>query len=427
MKITRRRFVQLGSLVAAHGVTSPFWMRLGSAKAFSPGVPGAPTGRKLIVLLLNGGNDGFNMVVPYGLAGATAGYYGRRPTIGIKAADVLKLENGLGLHPSLAKVRDLYTTKRQVAVINGVGYDTPDLSHFSSMDIMQTGSPIDRTSRTGWLGRWMDQTENGATIRAVAIGNYMPQLLAGTRESGVAVPSFGGFAFSDGADTTPAGPLTDSEPYRLHEAFLACADVSSDDVVATALQEAERRTVTAVRAVNSLGDTAAPPPATLADQISMAMTLLRSRLGVDIAFVHLPGFDTHANEVSGQAGLLASVDEAIGRFATEAAASPSPDDFLLMTFSEFGRRLAENGTTGTDHGTANPMLVVGGGVKGGLYGAYPDLGASALDPNGNVRRTVEIREVYATILDRWLGGPSSQEILGYTAASGLHPLDFVRQ
>jgi uncharacterized protein (DUF1501 family) len=425
IKLTRRRFVQLGSLVAAHGVTAPFWLRLGAAKAFEPGVTGAPTGKKLIVLLLNGGNDGFNMVIPYGIPRATDNYYGRRPTIGIASADVLELEQGLGLNPSLVKTRDLYKAK-QVAIINGVGYDTPDLSHFSSMDIMQTGSPIDRTSRTGWLGRWMDATENGATIRAVSIGNYMPPLLAGDDESGVAVPSFGGFAFSDGTDTTPAGPLTDTEAWRLHEAFLACADPSPADLVAKALQDCERRTVTAVRAVNGLGDTTAPPPSTLADQVSMAMTLLRSRLGTDIAFIHLPGFDTHANEVAGQGGLLASLDEAISRFATEAAASGAPDDYLLMTFSEFGRRLAENGTTGTDHGTANPWFVVGTGVKPGMHGAYPNLDASALDPNGNVTRTVEIREVYATILDRWLGGPPSTELLDYSSTSGLSPLDFLQ-
>lgn len=423
MTLSRRRFLELGGLVTATGVTTSFWMTLGGARAFEPGQAGSPYGKKLLVLLLSGGNDGFNTVVPHSVPNAST-YTSRRPTIAVQ--DPLDLGGGVGLHPSLKKLHQLFHVERQVAVVNGVGYDTPDLSHFSSMDIMQTGSPVDRTSRTGWLGRWMDATDHGGVVRAVAIGNTLPPLLVGHDVSGVAVPSFGGFAFGDGTDTSARGDLVGTEPWRLHEAFLACADPSTDDVVARALMDADRKTVGAVRAVNRLGDTKAPPPRTLADQVSMAVKLLESPLDVDVAFVQLPGFDTHANEASGQAALLAQVDEAIARFVADVAATGHPDDHLLMTFSEFGRRLAENGTTGTDHGTANPIFLVGAGVKPGLHGGYPDLAPARLDANGNVVRTVEIREVYATIIDGWLGGADSRDILGYTSTSGIRPLDLLK-
>ena len=415
-EFTRRRFLQLaGSALAAAGAANtPLWVRMGPAWA----EPVPASGRKLLVMLLNGGNDGINTLIPY----TAPDYHARRPTLAYKPEEVLKLPDSadVGLHPSLAALHRLYGAKK-VAVVQGVGYDEPSLSHFASMDIWQSGSPT-HAFASGWLGRWLDQApDNGSVLRAVAIGNSLPLALAGEHQSGVAVPSFGGFAFYDGKDTDPA-----SEPYRLHESFLRCAQTELPGEPASALLRSDRRTVTAVRAVQGLGGEGTPPPATLADQVAMAVSLLGSDLGVQIAFVSLGSFDDHASQKVNHAKMLGQVDLAIDRFVTEAAKRPNPGDYLLMTFSEFGRRVEEDGSAGTDHGTAAPMFVVGDPVVPGRHGQYPRLETPNLDKNGNLVRTVEFREVYSTLLDGWLKGPGSSEVLRTKAADGLHPVAFLR-
>jgi uncharacterized protein (DUF1501 family) len=323
----------------------------------------------------------------------------------------------VGLAPELAKLAKLYEA-RKVGIVQGVGYDKPNLSHFESMDIWQTGRPKHDLA-TGWLGRYLDRSPAGpSVVRAVAIGNRLPTILTGAEQSGVAVPSFNGFTFFDGSDSDPA-----SEPHRLHEAFLAFGDAGLDDPPAKALLASERATVNAVRAIQKLGDPKAKPPETLADKVSMAMKLLSSDLGVEIAMVSLGGFDNHAAENNQHPKLLTMVDDAIDRFVTDAAATGKPGDYLLMTFSEFGRRVEEN-SSGTDHGTAAPLFVVGDAVAGGLYGEQPSL--TNLDGNKNLIRTVDFREVYSTILDGWLRKVPAADVLSTKPADGLHPIGFLR-
>jgi uncharacterized protein (DUF1501 family) len=416
-EITRRTFLA-GSATLAAGVAMPIWLRLGTLVAEA--APLDATSRKLIVLLLAGGNDGLNTVVPY----ADGAYHAARPSIGISAAQALKLPGSdtIGLSPALANLHAMYLRGR-VAIVQGVGYDNPDLSHFSSMDVWQTGSPQHRFG-TGWLGRYLDATPDRATaVRAVAIGNLLPTALVGASTSGVAIPSFASFTFADGADRDAA-----SDGYRLHEAFLRCSagNPADSDPVTQWLLRAQRDTVTAVRAVAALPDAQSGGPATLADAVEMAMTLLSSDLGVDIAFLTLASFDEHADNGNMHQRLLGDVDAALGRFDQLVTASPHPEAFLLCTMSEFGRRVAENGDRGTDHGTAAPHIIAGTRVAGGLYGAQPRLDPAGLDANGNMRRAVELREIYATLIDGWLGGASSTDVLGYTSADGLQPVQFLR-
>jgi uncharacterized protein (DUF1501 family) len=266
----------------------------------------------------------------------------------------------------------------------------------------------------------------------VAVGNRLPTALVGAEQSGVAVPSFNGFTFFDGGDTDAA-----SEPHRLHEAFLHFGDAALADPPARAMLASERATVNAVRAIQKLGDPKAgeghqPPPrqtntpASLADQVTMAVKLLASDLGVEIAMVTLGGFDNHAGEKTSHPKLLSQVDDAIDRFVTDVAATGKPGDYLLMTFSEFGRRVEEDGSAGTDHGTAAPLFVVGDPVAGGLYGEQPSLETAKLDGNKNLVRSVDFREVYATVLDGWLRQVPSGEVLGTRPADGLHPVPFLR-
>jgi uncharacterized protein (DUF1501 family) len=423
-EVTRRRFLELTGALAAAGVTTPLWLRAGEAAALEPGVRQA-AGRKLIVMLLGGGNDGLNTVVPY----ASAAYYARRPTIAHKPTAVLKLKgsNDFGLHPSLKTVHDLYG-KGNVAIVQGVGYDHPNLSHFESMDVWHTGSPtLDVTS--GWLGRWLDVTpDEGRAIRAIAVGDYLPTTLVGAATAGVAIPSLNGFTFYDGIDTTAKGPQTETEAYRLHQAFLTCVEATPADRMALAYTTAGRRAVRAVRAVNAMSDPAkAQPPATLADQVSLAVTLLASSLGVEIAFVTVPAsFDDHAAQVANHAKTLTIFDDAVARFVEAAAATGKPADYLLLTISEFGRRPEENGSGGTDHGTAAPLFAIGRGVEAGLHGVLPNLDMKSLDENKNLVRTVELREVFATVIEKWLGRADAKDVLRYSGKDGIHPVAFLR-
>jgi uncharacterized protein (DUF1501 family) len=408
--ISRRQFLEVAGGALAVYTTSPLWLRLGAAGA----EPAPAEGRKLLLLLLEGGNDGLNTVVPYG----HSTYFEKRRTLAYTPEEIIKLSdsNQIGLAPTLPKLAKHYET-RKVGIVQGVGYDDPNLSHFKSMDIWQTGRPKHDVA-TGWLGRYLDRSQTTSVVRAVAIDNRLPTVLAGAEQSGVAVPSFNGFTFFDGSDADPA-----SEPYRLHEAFLQFADAQLADEPARALLASERATVEAVRAIQKLGDPKAKPPATLAEKVSMAMKLLSSDLGVEVAMVSLGGFDNHAAEEGNHPKLLTEVDNAIDQFMTDAAATGKAGDYLLMTFSEFGRRVEEN-SSGTDHGTAAPLFVVGEGVAGGLYGEQPSL--TNLDGNKNLIRTVDFREVYATVLDGWLQKVPAAEVLGTKPSDGLHPVGFLR-
>ena len=410
--VSRRQFLELAGGALALYTTSPLWLRLGSAGAD----PAPAGGRKLLVVLLEGGNDGINTLVPYG----QSAYFDKRKTLGYKPEEILKLSDStmVGLAPTLPKLAKLYEA-RKVGIVQGVGYDKPNLSHFESMDIWQTGRPKHDLA-TGWLGRYLDHSPAGASVvRAVAIGNRLPTILTGAEQSGVAVPSFNGFTFFDGSDAETA-----SEPHRLHEAFLHFADATLADPPAEALLRSEQATVNAVRAIQKLGDPKAKPPANLADQVSMAVKLLSSDLGVEIAMVSLGGFDNHASEKTMHPKLLTELDNAIDRFATDVAATGKAGDYLLMTFSEFGRRVEEDGSAGTDHGTAAPMFVVGDAVAGGLYGEQPSL--VNLDANKNLIRTVDFREVYSTVLDGWLRRVPASDVLNTRPSGGLHPIPFLR-
>jgi uncharacterized protein (DUF1501 family) len=409
--ISRRQFLEVAGGALALYTTSPLWLRLGAAGA----EPAPADGRKLLLLLMEGGNDGLNTLVPYG----QSAYFEKRKTLAYPPDKIIKLSDStmVGLAPEMAKLAKLYEA-RKVGIVQGVGYDKPNLSHFESMDIWQTGRPKHDLS-TGWLGRYLDHSPAGnSVVRAVAIGNRLPTVLSGAEQSGVAVPSFNGFTFFDGSDTDAT-----SEPHRLHEAFLAFGDAVLDDPPTRALLASDRATVNAVRAIQKLGDPKAKPPATLAEQVSMAVKLLSSDLGVEIAMVSLGGFDNHAAENGNHNKLLTQVDDAIDRFVTDVAATGKAGDYLLMTFSEFGRRVEEN-SSGTDHGTAAPLFVVGDGVAGGLYGEQPSL--VNLDSNKNLIRTVDFREVYSTVLDGWLRQVPAAEVLGTKPGDGLHPVGFLR-
>jgi uncharacterized protein (DUF1501 family) len=411
-KLTRRRFLQVGGGFAAGAVVAPMWLRPGGLFDVLDAEASA-TGKKLVVLLMAGGNDGLNTVIPY----TDGTYYSKRTTdLTYPASQVLPVSADLGLNPKLPTLKSAFDAK-QCAVVLGVGYPNHDLSHFGSMDVWQTGSPA-HSYGSGWLGRYLDLTPaNGSVVRAAAIGwGSLPQALAGDTTSGISLPSFPGYVFWDGTDAQP-------EPARVHSAHLTCTGGTSSDPMASAWLNADNQAFQSVNAVRSLGQSNAAWPRTLADQMGMAITMLSSNLGCDIAFLTLGSFDDHASEKAGHEPLLTAVDAAVAKFQSAVAATANPANYLLMTFSEFGRRVNENGNAGTDHGTAAPLFVVGQAVKGGIYGAQPSL--TSLDRDGNMVSQVDFRQVYMPIIDTWLGGVSSQQVLGYSASDNLTAIPFI--
>jgi uncharacterized protein (DUF1501 family) len=380
--LSRRRFLTgtaaaLGAAALA-GATHP-WTRLhpASAGTRSPLRPGKGI---LVVVTLYGGNDGLNTLIP----SADPRYRAARPTLGYQPHEVLALSDGLALHPSLTGLKALWDAGH-VAVVRGVGYPEPVLSHFRSMDIWQSGSPTSALP-TGILGRWLDATGTDP-MRALSLSGPLPLLLRGERSSATALPA-------GGAGPSPAdarlAPALDAL-YRPASERPALADL-------VAQSGADRRRV--AHTVADLLGTASPSPGTpagngLAAQLDVVARLVAAGSPTRVYHVPFGGFDNHANEKQTHARLLSELDGAVSGFMKTLAGTPAGRDVVLMAYSEFGRRLAQNASGGTDHGTAGPVLVVGQSVKGGFHGDEPSL--ARLD-NGNLRFTTDFRSVFATML-----------------------------
>ena len=358
----------------------------------STGSPGTGAG-PLVVVTLYGGNDGLNTVVPY----ADGAYHAARPTLGYAPGQVLDLADGLGLNPQLKGFQSLWKAK-QLAIVRGVGYPNPNLSHFASMDIWQTANPVDG-SGAGWLGRWLDVT-GADPMRAISVGATLPPLLRGEKASATAVTAAqinlpGAPAFQSAFAALQA-PGSDRPGLA---GLVAAAGTDLLDVQAE-LDHLQPR-VTPVQPATGSGSGSTKGPA-LADQLDIVAALINAGAPTRLYHVSLASFDTHSGEKANHERLLVELDSAVSRFLAAISASPAGRQAVLMTYSEFGRRPAENASGGTDHGAAAPLFVAGHPVKGGqFYGDEPSL--TALDPNGNLKYNVDFRSVYATVLERIVG------------------------
>ena len=418
MSLTRRRFL-LGAAGAAAAATagvtlskSPWEAATARSAPQGPG-PAAGAGGAgagiLVVVTLYGGNDGLNTLIPY----QARQYLGGRPELGYPPDQVIPLADGLGLHPNLKALKGLWDHGR-LAVVRGVGYPNPSRSHFRSMDIWQTASP-DTGVATGWLGRWLDRTGDDP-LRAVAVGDALPRLMAGERTAGSAVPigpltlpggaavatgfaalsrpGAGGSGLGDRVAQTGADLL--SVKGRISE--LLAAQPVAPGPVGQGLDSSE-----------AAGSAAA---GALGAQLGLVARLVRAGSPTRAYSVSLGGFDTHANEKETHARLLGQLDAAIDKFFAELG--PEHGEVVLMAYSEFGRRVAANASGGTDHGTAGPLFVAGPRVKGGFYGDEPSL--ADLD-QGDLRFTTDFRSVYATLLAQVLGVDPALSL-----AKGVTPL-----
>lgn len=402
MAFSRRDFLQRGGLFLGLGMLAPaFVTRAVEAAGEMPLGGPASSKTSLVVIQWGGGNDGLNTVVPY----ADQTYYSLRPTLAIAQSDVLPMSGTVGLHPSLAALKSLYDSG-SMAIVQGVGYPNPNRSHFRSTDIWTTAEP-DTNGTTGWLGRYIDaqccgtaapnQTAND--LEGVQFGNILSKALWTQHAMVPAVGSLEQFRLA----TDPHYPTTHDARVNVfrqiygqqpgtdaYEGLLTHAGLTALDTsdVLTKVAAGYKTTVKYGNDPFSQG-------------LRQVAQLIKADLGTRVYYVSLGSFDTHANERRVQDALLKTFADGVAAFNQDLQAIGKADQVAMMTFSEFGRRVKENAGNGTDHGTAAPMFLLGSKLKGGLYGNSPSL--TDLDINGDLKFAIDFRQVYATVLQDWLG------------------------
>jgi len=409
MPLTRRDFLKGGFACALLGSAAPSVLVRTIYAEPTPEVQvmQAQLGfkpRTLVVLQLGGGNDGLSMLPPYedGL------YHDLRRELSFDLeSGVIPLQDGIGLHPGLAQLEPVWA-RGDLAFIQNVGYADPNRSHFRSMDIWHTAEPNDLIAE-GWLGRYLDFTSanDGNHWRAVSIGPSPSPALAGQ----TFVPAIGD-AESYQLQMDPRYPQDAEHRIVAWEALHANAGArtGSQPLLSRAGLEAYASTLTLQGAAASYTPMATYPDQNpLAAGLQVVAQVVDAGLGTGIGYVSMAGFDTHAVQDEIHSELLQQVADALVAFLDDIDAHGHGDDVVVMGFSEFGRRVEVNGSEGTDHGTAGPVLLAGRPVLGGLYGDPPDL--SDLD-NGDLKFSTDFRSVYATLLEDWLGTAAAPVLFG---------------
>jgi len=396
---TRKQFIVqgVGAFAGYLAIDSIFARAARAAADIS--VPGSTAGRSLVVVNLQGGNDGLNTVVPFG----DPTYYNVRPDLNIAQGDVLRIDSGIGLNPKLAGLKALYDQQR-VAILQGVHYPNPNLSHFRSTAIWQTAAP-DAYLQTGWIGRYLDRANlpQNNLFKGLAVGPVLPELMVADRTNVPTVADLRGFKFSGARDEQrQADQILNGagNSYAFQSPYLQLVQEVEYDAQASSTQ--------LPHLVSGYKSAAEYPKTPFAQGLNLVAAVAASNVGTKVFYVSLGSFDTHVAQRGRQDGLLQQFGDGVKAFYDDLAAHRVDDRVMLMTFSEFGRRVSENANRGTDHGTAAPMFVVGGGVRGGVYGDHPSL--TDLD-FGNLKWHTDFRSVYATVLEKWLG-VTSTPILG---------------
>jgi uncharacterized protein (DUF1501 family) len=404
----RRTFLKTSSLIAAGGIVPEFL-----ARAAEKAKPGGD--RVLVVVEMTGGNDGLNMVIPH----ADDLYHKARPTLAIPKKRVLRIDGHVGLHPRMTELSALLE-KKELAVVLGVGYPNPNRSHFESMDVWQSADPK-RSLETGWLGRAVAGLKGRAVLPAMHVApTRLPLALQGA--AGVVSlndPSSFSLRLTGNRER-------DGKRRKLLESLNAPSASSTEDLSAFV----RRRQLQVFRSVDTLKKAlevkpekgekgeADPPPirrqfgtlSALFEQLGLIAQLIGKDVGARIYYASIDGFDTHVSQADTHANLLGNLSSAIGQFFNQLRQSGQASRVVLLTYSEFGRRLRENSGKGTDHGAGSHLFVAGPGVKAGLVGKYPRLDDLT---DGDLKFGIDFRRVYATLLDGWLGC-SSKDVLGGT-------------
>ena len=390
--LSRRKFLQLSG-AAAVGAAAPLLTMedIAHAAQARPLPLGTPI---LIMVTLYGGNDGLNTVVPY----TDPIYFSSRPDISYAADQVLPLDAELALNPAMKGLKALWDQKK-VAIIRGVGYPNSDHSHFSSMAKWQTASPAKHIA-TGWLGRWVDSQSEDPML-AISLGSVLPPMLAGAKRSGSALP-LGGLVIPKGTLATECIQL--SKVAKKDSKLMAAAATSMRNLFSISgnVQPVLKSPAPVAPDLPTTNGGNAGGDSNLAQQLDVVAKLIAAGSPTKVWSVSLGGFDTHANEANAQAELLGVVSDSLSRFMGQLKATTRSNDVTIMVYSEFGRRVAGNGSQGTDHGTSGPMFVIGNSVKGGFYGEQPSLKNLF---KGDLAVTTDFRDVYATVIEKVLKSP----------------------
>lgn len=344
--------------------------------------------KNLVIIQLSGGNDGLNTIVPYG----NDIYYQKRSTIAINQNDVVKLNDIQGLNPALSALKEIYD-QGWMSIINSVGYPNPDRSHFRSMDIWQTASDSNQFLTTGWIGRYLDSNCQTCSkpYAAIEVDDTLSLAMKGAKMKGIAVQ-----------DPNKLYQTT-REPFFKDLVHDHSVDNLSEDNLGY-LYKTMIETYSSAEYIQNTSKTymvkGEYPATQLGNQLKTVSKFINSGLQTRIYYVSLSGFDTHVRQQDQQARQLKIYGDAVAAFVKDLKQSGKLDDTLVMTFSEFGRRVEQNASNGTDHGTANNILIYGGKLtKAGFYNEAPNL--SQLD-NGDLKYQIDFRDVYATLLDKWL-------------------------
>jgi uncharacterized protein (DUF1501 family) len=388
---SRRTFIKQSALTAAGTMLVPNFLKAIERQATNT----FTNGKTLVVIQLSGGNDGLNTVVPF----RNDLYYKYRPQLAIPREKVIAASDELGFHPALEKLNDLYQ-QGYLTVINNVGYPNPDRSHFRSMDIWQSASDSNKYFSTGWIGRYLD-----ASCRDCHVGHHAIEI-DDTLGLALKGESIKGMAMKDPAKlykmmqrpfirkVNENNPLDQIHDPSLHYLYKTLAETaSSADYIY------DRSSV--VKATTS-----GYPDNEFAHRLKTVANLITSGIETKVYYVSYSGFDTHARQGGQHERQLRTYADGVHAFVTDLIRSDRFNDVMIMTFSEFGRRVAENGSGGTDHGTASNLFMIGKNLKrSGFFNETPDL--DKLD-NGDLLHTVDFRSVYATLLRQWLGADDSK-------------------
>ncbi|WP_411973726.1 DUF1501 domain-containing protein [Sphingobacterium sp. Lzh-3] len=389
MIIKRRQFLKAGSLATASLLLPNFLKAMSLPEALERGQ------KVLVILQLSGGNDGLNTIVPI----RNDIYFRERQTIAVDNA--LTLTDEAGIHPALPFFKTLYD-RGELAVLNNVGYPDPNKSHFRSMDIWHSASRSDEYLESGWIGRYLDQAcyDCGHPTQALEVNDMLSLALKGKQKKA--------FAFKD--------------PKKLYQ-------TSREEYFNTLYQEHKHQheEETVAYLYQTLGDTinnadyifeqskarktaAAYPDSVLGKDLKTVSSLIKSDINTQVYYLQIGSFDTHINQQQRQESLFHTINDAVEAFVDDLKKNGLFQHVMLMTFSEFGRRVAQNASNGTDHGTANQLFFLSGGLKKqGLLNALPDL--TQLN-EGDLQYTEDFRKVYATLLKKWLDADSAK-ILGW--------------
>ncbi len=414
MTISRRVFVKSGGIALFSLGLDPLFLGRAAYALTNRPIVHPSDRRTLVCLFQRGAVDGLNMIVPHG----EAAYYAERPRIAVPRSDVIDLDGHFGLHPALAPLKRFWDDKT-LAAIHAVGSPDSTRSHFDAQDYMESGTPGVKATADGWLNRYCqhDREHQTGAFRAVAFGPELPRALAGTAPA-LAIDDLQAFGLR-----APQDAARD----KLTRAFEALYEGAATGLLASssregfeAVQQLKQANPTQYQA----GNGAQYPRGRIGRGLLQVAQLIKANVGLQIAFLDATGWDTHVNQGASEGQLAARLQElggALAAFATDLG--DGMRDVVVLTMSEFGRTIHENGNSGTDHGHATAMLLLGGAVNGGkMLGRWPGLDPAARFEGRDVAVTTDFRDLFAEVAARHLGGADLPSIFpGYAVNPAKYP------